>query len=82
LTLDASPEKRNCVSELLITLVNNEIMSKDQASLGFVRALESAADLSLDIPNAKVLIDEFIGRAISSGILPQNFGSASSASQE
>jgi hypothetical protein len=78
LTLDGTEEKRVNMSELYNVLVAKEIMSKEQVNLGFTRALESADDLSLDIPNAKTLLNEFIQRAIVSGILPPDFGPSSS----
>lgn len=78
LTLDSTEEKRVSMSELYNVLVAQEILSKEQANLGFTRALESADDLSLDIPNAKLLINEFIQRATASGILPADFGPSSS----
>lgn len=64
------------MSQLFSILVKNEIMSREQATLGFTRALESSADFSLDIPNAKILIDEFIQRAITDGVLDSKFGTS------
>jgi hypothetical protein len=78
LTLDSTEEKRVNMSELYNVLIAKEILSKEQANLGFTRALESADDFSLDIPNAKTLINEFIQRAMASGILPADFGPSSS----
>mmetsp|Transcript_5543 Transcript_5543/g.5702 ORF Transcript_5543/g.5702 Transcript_5543/m.5702 type:complete len:389 (+) Transcript_5543:1612-2778(+) len=75
-TLDNTPEKRLHMSQLFSILVKNEIMSREQATLGFTRALESSADFSLDIPNAKILIDEFIQRAITDGVLDSKFGTS------
>ena len=69
------------MSELFSLLVKNEIMSKEQATLGFTRAIESSADFALDIPNAKSLIDEFLQRAITDGILDSNFGTSVNETQ-
>jgi hypothetical protein len=66
------------MSALFEALVAGEIMSKEQAHLGFSRALESTADFALDIPNAKCLLDEFIQRAVASAILPSDFANSSS----
>lgn len=74
LTLDNTPEKRCLMSNLFNELVTKEILSKEQAHLGFTRALESADDFSLDIPNARVFLAEFIDRAIASDLLPSDFG--------
>ena len=73
-SLDSSEEAQVNMSRLFARLVQDDIMPQEQCALGFSRLLETAADLSLDIPAAPQRIQHFIDRACVVGILPEAFG--------
>ena len=72
-SLDSSEEAQVNMSHLFARLVQDDILPREQCALGFSRLLETAADLSLDIPAAPQRIQHFIHRARESGILPETF---------
>lgn len=63
MALDRGGRERELVAELISGLFP-KTLTRDQAGLGFTMLLDSAEDLSLDVPNALHLISLFLGRAI------------------
>ncbi|CAI9777997.1 unnamed protein product [Fraxinus pennsylvanica] len=65
-------EKRqaeNCLLDLLKRAAEEGLINSSQISLGFGRIIDSVDDLSLDIPNAKVILQSLISKAASEGWL-------------
>lgn len=69
--LDKSEEAQLQLSRLFAHLSENEVISADQFSKGFIRIYENMGDLSLDIPNAQALTDAFKTRAIADKVLAE-----------
>jgi len=68
-SLDKSKESRESMCSLLSFLCSQEIVSKQQVQSGMKRLCEISNDLSLDTPNAKDIIKEFMERLQNEGIL-------------
>ncbi|KAL2503755.1 MA3 domain-containing protein [Abeliophyllum distichum] len=65
-------EKRqaeNCLLDLLKRASEEGLINSSQISKGFGRIIDSVDDLSLDIPNAKVILQSLISKAASEGWL-------------
>jgi hypothetical protein len=67
--IDLTLEKRVAVSTLLSQLVVNEILTPQQATVGFNRLKVALPDLVLDSPSAAIILNEFVEKAKSDGVL-------------
>jgi programmed cell death protein 4 len=75
-SLDKSKELRSSMCSLLCYLSSQEIVSKQQIYSGMKRLCDISGDLSLDTPNAKEIILEFIERLHNEGVLVTKEGLA------
>mmetsp|Transcript_4044 Transcript_4044/g.5624 ORF Transcript_4044/g.5624 Transcript_4044/m.5624 type:complete len:396 (+) Transcript_4044:110-1297(+) len=78
LSLDKKEEDQVAISELLVHLHANEVISLQQIKKGFDRIHEVIVDLTLDTPNARDLISKFEERGKGAGILPADYMGGSS----
>lgn len=69
--LDKSQETQCLMSELFSHLSKYEIVSAEQFVKGFARVYDNMRDLSLDVPNALQLTNDFKTRAIVDKVLPE-----------
>lgn len=70
---DASPFVRETGSDLLAALHARKVLTTAMIEEGFLRVLRSAADLTLDNPQAPLVIAQFLARAIGDGVVPLGF---------
>jgi programmed cell death protein 4 len=71
--IDLTSEKRQAMSILLAQLVVNEILTQQQATIGFNRLKEVLNDLKLDSPNAASILNEFVEKAKIDNVLPLEY---------
>lgn len=72
LSLDKGPRERELISRLL-TCLHPLPLDDDDVDAGFENLLDSLEDLSIDIPDAKVIVGSFLARAIVDEVLPPAF---------
>lgn len=72
LSLDEGPRERELVSRLL-TYLHPYPLGDADVDKGFEILLDSLDDLSIDIPDAKTIIGNFLARAIVDEVLPPAF---------
>jgi len=72
LSLDEGPRERELISRLLTCLHPIPLVDNDLTK-GFEILLDSLEDLSIDIPDAKVIVGCFLARAIVDEVLPPAF---------
>lgn len=70
LSLERSAEAQRGMSELLQHLMEQDMVSRRQFVKGFDRAYAMLADLVLDTPDARALLDAFAERAKADSVLP------------
>ncbi|XP_078172337.1 MA3 DOMAIN-CONTAINING TRANSLATION REGULATORY FACTOR 1-like isoform X2 [Carex rostrata] len=63
-------DKEKEMASVLLSFLYNDTLPPSHIKLGFMNLLESAEDLSVDIPNAVDLLAIFIARAVVDEILP------------
>ncbi|GBG31866.1 Programmed cell death protein 4 [Hondaea fermentalgiana] len=73
LGMERKARERELVSVALSELHGSRILSAAQVAKGFERLFELIDDLSLDIPNAKKFLSQFVARAVADEILPPSF---------
>lgn len=72
LSLDEGPRERELISRLFTCLHPYPLQDAD-VEKGFDILLDSLDDLSIDIPDAKVIVGSFLARAIVDEVLPPAF---------
>jgi len=73
--MDKAEHDRAAMSSLLAYLVTTEVVSEAQVVKGFYRLYERIDDISLDVPNASFLLNQFVEKAKADGCLPKDFNS-------
>lgn len=73
LGMERNAREREMVSVALSELHGARVLSAAQVGKGFERLFELVDDLSLDIPNAKKYLSQFVARAVADEILPPSF---------
>lgn len=72
LSLDQGPRERELVSRLLCSL-HPTPLSEENIEEGFDLLLRSLDDLSIDIPDAKIMVGSFLARAVVDEVVPPAF---------
>jgi programmed cell death protein 4 len=73
IAMDKSEEDQKLISRLFAYLAASRMLTQSQAQQGFNRLHNLSSDLSLDVPRAKEILKEFVGRAISDDVLPKDY---------
>lgn len=73
LAMERNSRERELVSRLLSDLYGNHVIGSEQIGKAFERLFELMDDFSLDVPEAKKLISQFLARAIADEVLPPSF---------
>lgn len=71
--MDKPSQEQRCMSDLLVQLTRQELMSVQQAEKGFNRLHRLLPDLLLDTPTATVVLGDFTARAKADGLLRANY---------
>jgi programmed cell death protein 4 len=69
IAMDKTPEEQNQISALLAYLSSSQMLSHSQAQQGFNRLYGILPDLTLDVPQARSILDDFLTRAMKDGVV-------------
>lgn len=73
LSLDKLPTQQLLMSQFLAHLAGINLLSVEQAEKGFNRLYGMLSDLSLDVPNAKDVLEDFTARAVADKVLSAEY---------
>lgn len=73
LAMDKKAPQREMTSRLLSDLYGHKVLKEEEVELGFQALMNSLSDLTLDTPEAPVILGQFMARAIADDILNPSF---------
>jgi len=73
ISMDKSSEQQALVSNLLAYLARSQLLSHSQAEQGFNRLYGMIPDLTLDVPQARSIVEAFYARALKDGVVQSTF---------
>ena len=71
--MDKTDREQQLASLLIFTWRQSDKISPSAVHAGFTSLLSSLGDISLDVPDAGVYMEGFVGRAQHDGLIPDNF---------
>ncbi|CAG0889044.1 unnamed protein product, partial [Cyprideis torosa] len=66
-----NPDIQEAMCRLLHSLSDSVIITVDQMTNGFLRIFDAMPDISLDVPAAYVVLEQFVNRCRQAGFLPE-----------
>ena len=71
--MDKMGREREMVSRLISDLYGANVVSSNQVGKAFERLFEQADDLELDAPDFRLILCNFLARAVVDEVLPPSF---------